>query len=151
MTEHDLDTRVLTQFNAVFSGRGFLYHTHAELVRDRQGRQLATMAGTPDLVGCLDGRFLAFEDKARPNRPTPAQWTYLRKVIDCGGYAGMFVLANNIVYFIPPRYIESTEVESFSWAHEQLWLPLGGAQFFSIFRAFPITEFPTKTITKEVK
>lgn len=144
MTEHNLDTRILAQFNAIFKHRGFLEKTHAELIRDQRGRQLATHAGLPDLVGCLDGRYLAFEDKVRPNRPTPAQWAYLRKVIDCGGYAGMFVLSNNIVYFIPPRYIESIEVEAFSWTHEQLWLPLGGAQFFSIFKAFPLNEFPAE-------
>lgn len=49
--------------------------------------KLAT-AGTSDITGCTkDGRFVAFEAKIHPNKPTQLQDAYLEEVRKRGGIA----------------------------------------------------------------
>jgi hypothetical protein len=43
--------------------------------------------GTPDILACLDGRFIGIEAKAGSNKPTELQLVNLRKVTEAGGLA----------------------------------------------------------------
>lgn len=129
MLEKDLDKEILRQFAWMYKDVGFLEKTHAEDIRDEKGRHLATERGKPDLVGCLKGRFLAFEDKMRPNIPTDAQWAYLRKVDMVGGFCGMFVVAGTDCFFVPPEYIANRD---FSWRDTTMWVRLGSHKVFNI-------------------
>lgn len=43
--------------------------------------------GTPDILGCLDGRMLAVEAKAGKGRPTQLQLKALRQIDEAGGLA----------------------------------------------------------------
>lgn len=43
--------------------------------------------GTPDILGVLDGRFLAIEAKAGKGRPTQLQLKALRQIDEAGGLA----------------------------------------------------------------
>lgn len=45
------------------------------------------MSGVPDIVGCLNGRFIAIECKAGKNKPTELQQQNLGRIKGCGGYA----------------------------------------------------------------
>ena len=44
-------------------------------------------AGIPDIISCLDGRFLAFEVKTESGKPTKLQEATIRKIISAGGTA----------------------------------------------------------------
>lgn len=52
-------------------------------LRDLAGK----VAGTPDLIGSVDGRFLALEVKLPGRRPTPEQRARLQEIRDHGGIA----------------------------------------------------------------
>jgi hypothetical protein len=43
--------------------------------------------GTPDILACLDGRFIGIEAKAGSNKPTELQLVNLRKIHEAGGLA----------------------------------------------------------------
>jgi len=43
--------------------------------------------GTPDILACLDGRFIGIEAKAGSNKPTELQLVNLRKITESGGLA----------------------------------------------------------------
>ena len=43
--------------------------------------------GTPDILACLDGRFIGIEAKAGYNKPTSIQVLSLRKIDKAGGLA----------------------------------------------------------------
>lgn len=44
-------------------------------------------SGVPDIICCVDGRFLAIECKAGDNKPTPLQQRELKAIADAGGSA----------------------------------------------------------------
>lgn len=44
-------------------------------------------SGVPDIVGCLDGRFIAIECKANEGNPTALQERELERINDAGGVA----------------------------------------------------------------
>lgn len=56
-------------------------------------------AGTPDILACLDGRFIGIEAKAGTNKPTMLQIMALRNIDKAGGLA-LVINENNIVYLI---------------------------------------------------
>ena len=43
--------------------------------------------GTPDILACLNGRFIAIEAKAGKNKPTDLQTLNLKRIDDAGGLA----------------------------------------------------------------
>jgi hypothetical protein len=43
--------------------------------------------GTPDILACLDGRFIGIEAKAGNNKPTELQLHNLRRIEEAGGHA----------------------------------------------------------------
>lgn len=44
-------------------------------------------SGVPDIVACLDGKFIAVECKANGNKPTMLQLKNLKGIVAAGGYA----------------------------------------------------------------
>ena len=42
-------------------------------------------SGVPDVIACLDGKFIAVECKAGRNVPTELQWSNLKQIKQCGG------------------------------------------------------------------
>jgi len=44
-------------------------------------------AGTPDIIACLDGRFIAIEVKRKGNKPTPLQLAKIEQIRASGGMA----------------------------------------------------------------
>lgn len=56
-------------------------------------------AGTPDILACLDGRFIGIEAKAGTNKPTMLQIIALREIDKAGGLA-LVINENNLVYLI---------------------------------------------------
>jgi len=42
-------------------------------------------AGTPDIIACLDGRFIAIEVKRKGNKPTPLQLAKIEQIRASGG------------------------------------------------------------------
>lgn len=44
-------------------------------------------AGIPDIIACIDGRFVAFEVKTETGRLTKLQEVTLQKIRDAGGHA----------------------------------------------------------------
>lgn len=45
-----------------------------------------TKTGVPDILACINGRFVAIEDKADNGRPTLLQLVNLQKIRNAGGY-----------------------------------------------------------------
>lgn len=56
-------------------------------------------AGTPDILACLDGRFIGIEAKAGTNKPTLLQIMALRDIDAAGGLA-LVINENNMVYLV---------------------------------------------------
>ena len=63
-------------------------------------------SGAPDIVACIDGKFIGIECKANGNKPTALQMKNLTGIAAAGGYAfivddksiGVFILAlDNVV------------------------------------------------------
>ena len=52
--------------------------------------------GTPDILACVRGRYVAIETKSKGERATPAQERYLREVRQAGGI-GAVVYDSNVV------------------------------------------------------
>jgi Holliday junction resolvase len=50
--------------------------------------------GTPDILACLNGRFIAIEAKAGKNKPTDLQTLNLKRIDDAGGLALVINEAN---------------------------------------------------------
>lgn len=46
-------------------------------------------AGIPDIIACINGKFYAFEVKTPVGKPTALQNSVIRKIKNCGGYAGI--------------------------------------------------------------
>lgn len=46
-------------------------------------------AGIPDIIACIDGGFYAFEVKTDTGKTTALQDATIRKIKNCGGYAGI--------------------------------------------------------------
>jgi Holliday junction resolvase len=44
-------------------------------------------AGTPDIIACLDGKFIAIEVKRKGNKPTPLQLAKIEQIRASGGLA----------------------------------------------------------------
>lgn len=44
-------------------------------------------AGIPDIIGCLDGQFIAIECKAGKGKTTALQERELNRILNAGGYA----------------------------------------------------------------
>ena len=56
-------------------------------------------AGTPDILACIDGRFVGIEAKAGSNKPTMLQISALRHIDSAGGLA-LVINENNLTYLI---------------------------------------------------
>lgn len=138
MTEHELDAKIISAFHNAFPGGVcFLEKTNAELIRDEHGRHLATERGKPDLVGCIGGRMMCFEDKKHPNTLTIEQHLYLKKAHKAGALVGMFAMKGMDVYFVPPEYLERYE---FSWKDLNQWVFCGSANLVRINNMFHYLE-----------
>ena len=46
-------------------------------------------AGIPDIIACINGKFYAFEVKTAIGKTTALQDATIRKIKNCGGYAGI--------------------------------------------------------------
>jgi hypothetical protein len=64
-------------------------------------------SGVPDIVACVDGKFIGIECKAKGNKPTALQMKNLNHIVAAGGHAfivddtsiGVFILVmDNVVY-----------------------------------------------------
>lgn len=64
-------------------------------------------SGAPDIVACIDGKFVGIECKANGNKPTALQMRNLHQIVAAGGYSfivddksvGVFILSlDNVVY-----------------------------------------------------
>lgn len=55
-------------------------------------------SGVPDIVGCLNGRFIGIECKAGNNKPTALQGRELKRICEAGG-SSTVVDETNIVRF----------------------------------------------------
>ena len=44
-------------------------------------------SGVPDIVACVEGKFVAVECKANGNKPTKLQLKNLNEIVDSGGHA----------------------------------------------------------------
>ena len=53
-----------------------------------------SVAGIPDIIGCLNGLFFALELKVPPNKATTLQLHVIRKIRDSGGYVEVVTPAN---------------------------------------------------------
>jgi hypothetical protein len=62
------------------------------------GGQYAT-AGTPDILACLEGRFIGIEVKAGRNKPTMLQLYALRHIHHAGGVA-LVINETNLTYLV---------------------------------------------------
>ena len=56
-----------------------------------------TQAGTPDILACLDGRFLALEVKRPGGKPTPLQAAQLRRWQEAGALAAVVCSVADVV------------------------------------------------------
>ena len=55
--------------------------------------------GTPDILACLNGRFIGIEAKSGPNKPTDLQTFNLKRIAEAGGLA--LVINENNLHLLP--------------------------------------------------
>lgn len=55
--------------------------------------------GTPDILACLNGRFIGIEAKSGPNKPTDLQTFNLKRIDEAGGLA--LVINENNLHLLP--------------------------------------------------
>ena len=58
-----------------------------------------TRAGVPDILACVNGRFVAIEVKAENGKPTELQKWNVDKIRECGGVS-MIVYPHDWDYFV---------------------------------------------------
>jgi hypothetical protein len=66
--------------------------------------------GTPDILACLNGRFIGIEAKAGKNKPTDLQTLNLKRIDEAGGLAMVINETNLIVLEVmldDPRFARS--------------------------------------------
>ena len=63
-------------------------------------------SGTPDILACLDGRFIGIEAKAGSNKPTELQLHNLRRIDEAGGLA-LVINETNLELLDVLRHIKS--------------------------------------------
>ena len=73
------ESKVKTKIHAILKKRG------AYAVNYIGG--ISANNGTPDILACLQGRFIAIEAKAGKNKPTDLQTLNLKRIDDAGGVA----------------------------------------------------------------
>jgi Holliday junction resolvase len=93
--EHKVKDRVRKILSKYLDGYKFMPATHGY-----------GSSGVPDIVACVEGKFLAVECKANGNKPTALQKKNLDSIVKAGGYAfvvddqsiGVFILTlDNVV------------------------------------------------------
>lgn len=76
MSEKDIVSAILRYLKAV--PRCFCFKEHGGMYG---------VAGIPDIIACVDGRFYAFEVKTDVGKTTKLQDATIRKILDAGGTA----------------------------------------------------------------
>ena len=76
MLERDIVAAILRHLKAV--PRCFAWKTHGSAYG---------AAGLPDIIACIDGRFVAFEVKTPAGKASKLQEVTIRKISDAGGAA----------------------------------------------------------------
>ena len=78
-----------------------------------------TKSGIPDILACIDGDFVAIEDKADNGKPTMLQLVNLKKIRNAGGY-GVLLYAKDFEQFKEfverrsrghPWYVQNIELQ----------------------------------------
>lgn len=80
-------------------------------------------SGVPDIVACVQGKFIGVECKANGNKPTALQKKNLEEIVKAGGYSfvvddssiGVFILVlDNVLNgrFLEPEVFDLTEREA---------------------------------------
>jgi Holliday junction resolvase len=57
-------------------------------------------AGVPDLLCCVDGRFVGLELKVKPNKPSPLQLHEISKIERSGGAAAVIYTTEELADFL---------------------------------------------------
>jgi hypothetical protein len=60
-------------------------------------------SGIPDLILCIDGKFIAIELKVGNNKPTRIQQYVLKKIQEAGGQSGVCRSLNEVKTFLKER------------------------------------------------
>ena len=76
-------------------------------------------AGIPDIIGCVQGRFIAIEVKIDGNKPTPLQVYYIGKIQECGGFSET-VTYNNKKKTYTIKNVEMTKQGVIKWILRRL-------------------------------
>lgn len=76
MNESDITKRILKYLKTL--PRCFCWKEHGGIYGT---------SGIPDIIVCLDGRFIALEVKTPKGRTTPLQDASIRKILNSGGFA----------------------------------------------------------------
>lgn len=53
--------------------------------------QQASLRGTPDIIGCVRGKFVAIELKSARGKADPLQTSILQQIANAGGYAAILL------------------------------------------------------------
>jgi Holliday junction resolvase len=61
---------------------------------------VANNSGTPDIVGCIGGRFIAIEVKAKTGKVTELQKHNIKLIQDSGGLALIAYSLNDVIEFL---------------------------------------------------
>ena len=84
MTESQLTRNVMAMLRKEYA-KGFFYKSCDRFT-----------AGIPDILGCINGRFIAIELKISPNKPTRLQKHIIDKIHASGGIAGVYYSVDEV-------------------------------------------------------
>jgi Holliday junction resolvase len=79
----------------------------------RFNRNPHRITGVSDILGVMDGRFLAIEVKSAKGRVSPTQKLFLEHVIAAGGIAFVAKSVNQVALELAKYFPENTEIQRY--------------------------------------
>lgn len=90
MREKRIQDEILIALNGIYlSGRFWRNETGVYMTRDGRWVTAGLCRGSSDIIGLVDGRFVAIEVKSKIGRVSSDQQRFIDIVIESGGIAGV--------------------------------------------------------------
>ena len=87
MKERTIQRRILVALSKRYHGRGVFWQNDTGSARSMDGKRVIRFGcpGSPDIIGCLDGRWIGLEVKTETGRQRETQIAFQDAIIRAGG------------------------------------------------------------------
>ena len=87
MKERAIQRQILVALSKEFHGRGMFWQNDTGAAKSMDGKRVIRFGcpGSPDILGCLDGRWIGIEVKTATGKQRDTQRNFQRAIEACGG------------------------------------------------------------------